>query len=109
MEVSDWALLHPFCPRGQSRLFARTRTCCSSDTPSYNWAVTHRAWNALMKALHGNTTPTDASALREGHRVAVWWTEPDDPAKAAWYTAKVMNASKVPTDTACAQAANVPE
>ena len=52
-------------------------------------------WNLLRRIEHGNTaaTPTVASALRPGHRIAVWWEDPD-PTKASWYTAKVLE-SKV--------------
>ena len=57
---------------------------CWPDVYTYVWAMTHRAWNALMHALHGNTAPEPAAkrskktppafpnAPQNGKRIAVW-------------------------------------
>ena len=63
------------------------------------WALSHKAWNALMHALHGNTTTAAAAAaaaaaaLTVGSRVAVWWRE-DNPQDERWYTGKIKQSSK---------------
>ena len=62
-----------------------------TDTPNhqffaYVWAIPHATWNALMHALHGNTT------LPGVHdRVAIWW--PGDGIPDSWYTGRVTGRS----------------
>ena len=62
----------------------------------YSWRLTHTQWNLLRRIEHGNTsaTPKNANALLNGHKIAVWWEEPDPTVPSCWYTAKVID----PTD-----------
>ena len=58
----------------------------------YLWGISHAKWNLLRKIEHGNTSSAPikvASALKPGHRIAVWWQEPD-PANSRWYTARIL-------------------
>ena len=60
--------------------------------PAYAWSIGHKKWNLLRKIEHGNTSSAPikvASALRAGHKIAVWWQEPD-PANSRWYTARIL-------------------
>ena len=63
---------------------------------AYTWRLTHTQWNLLRRIEQGNTTPArgtpkDARSLRKGHRVAIWWDEPDADTKPGWYTAKIFD------------------
>ena len=63
-------------------------------SPAYTWRLTHSAWNLLRRIEQGNTSytaPKDAHALRSGHKIAVWWEEPDPAVPSCWYTAKVID------------------
>ena len=53
------------------RKISRTTQAC----PAYVWSLTHRAWNALIKALHGNTVRAASQSRHGGTPNA---TEPDD-------------------------------
>ena len=66
---------------------------CRPPPPDHTWHLTHAAWNLLRRIEHGNTsaTPRDAHALRKGHKIAVWWEEPDPTVPSCWYTAKVID------------------
>ena len=76
-----------------SRWYLQRRTLPSHTfPPAYAWSIGHKKWNLLRKIEHGNTSSAPikvASALRAGHKIAVWWQEPD-PANSRWYTARIL-------------------
>ena len=78
----------------QTKVF-HPQTRPPQHTP-YFWGISHAKWNLLRRIEHGNTSSAPirvASALRTGHKIAVWWQEPD-PANSRWFIAKILE-SKV--------------
>ena len=56
-------------------LRALSRLVTTQRCPAYVWSLTHRAWNALIKALHGNTVRATSQSRHGGTPNA---REPDE-------------------------------
>ena len=52
-----------------------SRRVTTQGCPAYVWSLTHRAWNALIKALHGNTVRATSQSR---HGATPNAAEPDD-------------------------------
>ena len=79
---------HEAVPEEHSSPIQRRTLPPHTFPPAYAWSIGHKKWNLLRRIEHGNTTttPAVAHALRNGHKIAVWWAD-----KSRWYTAKVID------------------